>query len=174
MQERPGDLPRPGLVGRLVRVAFAVPFAYLIFSIGGDLVIGTFTPPPLTDVGYLVAIALFGWLTPVALGELTLQDLGWTPLFTVASLGMIAAATGLLVEGTLLSTILGAYLDVWMLSVSTLMAPALLLAAILGTPGCEMRAYAHLIQRLRGGDAEQITCRGWIDRFDHVRVAGRW
>ena len=58
--------------------------------------------------------------------------------------------------------------DGWLASFSSLLGTAHVLAAILGTPGCEMRAFAHLRSKFQGGDAGSVPCPGGIDRFDHV------
>ncbi len=39
-------------------------------------------------------------------------------------------------------------------------------AAVLATPGCEMRSIPHLIAILRMGDLKEHVCPGPLDRFD--------
>lgn len=85
-----------------------------------------------------------------------------------------AAAAGIgALQGEALGPPRGIYARVGALAFTLLLAPAGLLAAIRATPGCEMRSYAHLQERLRGGDVGAVACLGWSDRRDHVRVLGR-
>ena len=52
--------------------------------------------------------------------------------------------------------LLGGYLWIWFVAFCGLLGPGHVLAAALGTPGCEMRSYRHLVTILRGGDVGAV------------------
>ncbi len=71
-------------------------------------------------------------------------------------------------HGTPLAPPLGVYVWSWLVAFTVLLGSAHILAAALGTPGCEMRSYAHLSTLLLGGDTKTVECPGGIDRLDHI------
>lgn len=54
----------------------------------------------------------------------------------------------------------------WMIYVFAHLGISFLLSALLATPGCEMRAIPHLLGMLRGKDATEHYCPGFIDNID--------
>lgn len=159
---------QPGFVGRAIRVLLAL----AVFGLGSGLVRNA---PGFWD-GISWSLHTIPLAAPIVLtsawvvNELTRLRWGWWTL--AAILGVMAVAAGIswaLGEG-LWGPVFGIAFWTWMTAWVVLLGPALLLAAILGTPGCEMRSYAHLIARLRGRDIEAVACPGWLDRLDGVRL----
>lgn len=170
MNRNQTGLPRPGSIGILIRLGLAL----LVGSLGYSALIdasGFFDgfAQPTKSLGYLVGVALFSsWV----LNELTQREWGQRPTLVLLA-GLAATMAVGALQGDAFGPPYGIYLWLWVLGFSLLLAPAHLLAALLRTPGCEMRAYAHLWTRLRGGDPEAVACPGWIDRFDGVRLFRR-
>ena len=54
----------------------------------------------------------------------------------------------------------------WLILINLALGIAFLLAAFLGTPGCEMRSYNHLIAKLQGRDPTEHFCPGGVDFAD--------
>lgn len=166
-------LPTPGLVGRLVRVGLGSGVLLLLASLLGpwrDELWSGHLPLEL-GFGVLVALALTftGYVFNLAFG------LAWgrRTLAGVLAGAALAGLGGFAAEGAFPNPWLGIYVWSWLVAFCALLGPAHLLAAALGTPGCEMRSYAHLRALLRGGDVAGVACPGGIDRLDPIRIQGR-
>jgi hypothetical protein len=86
-------------------------------------------------------------------------------LVTLVLAGM-AIAADLIFFGRFWAPPLGFLFAAWFLLIALPLGFALVLAAILGTPGCEMRAYSALLARLQGHPASEHYCPGGIDFVD--------
>ena len=120
------------------------------------------------DLGFLALVGFAFWGTSyvfnIALG------LSWgqkTRAVVLAGAG-VAAVIGVVAGGGFPNALVGIYLWAWFVALTGLLGPALLLAAALGTPGCEMRSYVHALTLLRGGDVRAVVCPGGVDRWDHI------
>lgn len=168
-QEDADDLATPGFLGRAIRFSLGVFTLTLLDGPTGPLGAAAAARFPVTSGGFWIAIAALTVVTPWVVNELLGKDWGVRPSI-VAWLGAaLAAAAGWGLTGGPLAWPLGVYLAAWTTVFVVLLAPAFILAALLGTPGCEMRSYAHLKARLTGGDPGAVTCPGGIDFLDHVR-----
>ena len=67
---------------------------------------------------------------------------------------------------------LGAFVRVWMVYWSLHLGGSFVLAALIATPGCEMRAVPHLTSLITGHAAKEHYCPGFIDPLD--RWERRW
>ncbi len=163
-------LPRPGLIGIAVRLTIGALVAYMGYgAIVGAKEFWDGYSDPIGSLAYVGPLAAFSsWVV----NELLQKPWGWRPTGVLVVGGLVAIAAGS-VQGEPFGPLYGAYVWAWTLAFSLLLAPAQFLAAALRTPGCEMRSFADLRARLRGGDPTTVTCPGWIDRFDHIRVLGR-
>ncbi len=165
----PLELAKPGLLGRAIRAGLGLAtlgwLVLLLLVWRRELWAGEL---PLLDLGFwgLVGFALWGtsYVFNIALG------LSWgqkTRAVVLAGAG-VAAVIGGVAGGGFPNALFGIYLWAWLVALTGLLGPAHLLAAALGTPGCEMRSYAHALTLLRGGDAGTVVCPGGVDRWDHV------
>lgn len=162
-------LPKPGPIGRLIRLAFGMGVLALLWGVlaawRADMWAGRLP----FDLGFLVLVCLALYLTSYVFNIAFRFAWGqWTLVGVLVGAG-VAALAGYALQGQLLNTFLGVYLWLWFVVFCALFGPALVLASALGTPGCEMRSYAHLAARFRGGDAGAVACPGGIDRFDKAR-----
>lgn len=162
------EFPKPGVVGRSVRLAFGVGVLLLLGGLlrgwGDDLWAGRL--PYDLGFGVLIGLALYftSYVFNIALG----LQWGQRPLAGILGGAAVASLVGLAVQGVLPNAWLGIYVWGWLAVFCAFLGPAFLLAAALGTPGCEMRSYAHLRALLRGGDVSSVSCPGGIDRFDQM------
>ncbi len=163
------DLPRPGAVGITIRLLLAGLVGFMGYAVFGQTSMWDGITP--MDAAPLVMpLVLFSsWV----INELFRVRWGFLPSVVVlGGLAITAGVEGMM--GTLWGPAFGIYVWTWSAAFVILLGPAHLLAAILRTPGCEMRSYAHLWTRIQGGDPNTAVCPGWIDRFDAVRLFGRW
>ena len=123
---------------------------------------------PLRDVGFWVLVGLALWGTSYVFNIAFGRSWGQKTLTGVVAGAGLAGMIGVVTGGGFPSALLGVYLWAWFVAFAGLLGPALLLAAALGTPGCEMRSYVHALTLLRGEDPGAVVCPGGIDRFDHI------
>ncbi len=169
VQEDSQELVQPGLLGRAIRAGLGLAtlgwLVLLLFVWRQELWAGEV---PLFDLRFwgLVVFALWGtsYVFNIALGLSFGQK---TRAVVVGGAGWVAIVGGV-AGGGFPNAFLGVYLWTWFVALTGLLGPAHLLAAALGTPGCEMRSYVHAWTLLRGGDVGTVVCPGGIDRFDHV------
>lgn len=162
------QLPKPGLVGIAIRAILGL---VVVFFLGVQTILDTpsFFDGYSNPLGSILPVIVLTILWRGVVNELVQRRWGWWPSI-VALVGLgVAIAIGVL-RGDPFGPIYGIYLWAWALLLAVLLGPAFLLAALLRTPGCEMRSYMDLWTRIRGGDPRTVACPGWIDRFDHVRL----
>ena len=163
------DFVRPGGLGRAIRAGLGLlTLGWLLFLLTvwrGELWGGGI---PVRDVWFwaLVGFALWGtsYVFNITFG------LSWgqrTRTGVVVGAGL-AGLIGGFAGGGFPNAVFGVYLWAWFVALTGLLGPAFLLAAALGTPGCEMRSYAHALTLLGGGDVGTVVCPGGIDRFDRI------
>ncbi|MHB8585730.1 MAG: hypothetical protein ACYDDF_07830 [Thermoplasmatota archaeon] len=168
------SLSQPGLVGRGIRLVLGVVVVLILVTFAvalRDVLAGgptTLAPGLLFDLAWVAAT----W--PYVLGKMIERDVGWKasaiPLASAALAGAlwVLESHGPWFANPWLDVVLFLWAGVW----AILFGPALLLAAALRTPGCEMRSYADLAARLHGEDPRIVACPGWVDKWDGVRVFG--
>jgi len=164
--DEPGTLPRPGPIGRLVRLAFGalcISFVIELLQVRTDLfeqvghvhvVIWNGLLPALFLISYVVNIgyskALKKW--PAAISAVAMM--------AIASLSFLATGSGE-------SIALARALWLWELYLFGHLGAAFLLAAAIATPGCEMRAIPHLFGKISGRAVAEHHCpASFITRID--------
>ncbi len=167
------SLPRPGLIGIIIRLALGLIVLQMLVGAVVDAPSywdGITTWPIGIIIGLIVMVTLTSWV----FNKLFERDWGWRPSAIAAGgLAITAAISGVVGAGWS-GPAFGVYFWIWTLVFGILLAPAFFLAAILRTPGCEMRSYVDLRARLTGGDPTTVACPGWIDRADSIRFFGRF
>ena len=153
----PGALVRPGPIGRVVRFGlglWALVYVAQLILFRQDFFIGDLRAAADFLAGVPVGLYLVSYVVDIGWG---VNGKTW-PLWGSLALLALAAAAGWLVDGTLMSPILGVTVFLWLLYVFEHLGLSFALAAILGTPGCEMRALPDLFARLRGRKAQEHYC----------------
>lgn len=168
---QPGTLLKPGPIGRTVRLLLGLLFCYGALRYGESP--GVFTridaPPLVLFAGPAVAF----WLLPPVV------NLGWGVNWKNRSrvyflvLSALAAGLDLLFYRGFWGPPLGGL--VYAVTVYTFVHLGLsfLLAAVLSTPGCEMRAIPDLIGRLTGRRALEHHCPGALTPLDNWELKRR-
>jgi hypothetical protein len=170
--------PRTGPVGRAARIMLLAVFAILFGSlVDEDGAVGLRSSTPGDEPGLLVVTVVMGVLFVGLAGELgrvLVNDLAARRWRLLASTGLLAAtavsaAVGWLMSGTIWEfPLVDAiwWFDVVMFGQTIV---ALLVAIVLGTPGCEVRVWPELIYRLRGHPASnppRLVCVIGLDFID--------
>lgn len=156
-----GTLTPPGLIGRLVRLLLG---AYLSFHAWQVLTV--------TDVGDVdhpmmwVSVIVALWLLPPVVNIGFGVDGKRHHQRALIVLGVLAAGTGWWLYGTPLSLPTWWWMKGIALYTWTHLGLSFVFAAILATPGCEMRAIPDLIARLTRRPAKEHFCPGFIRQLD--------
>ena len=142
-------LDRPGRLGRAIRVGLGLLTLGWLLSLltvwRGELWSGE-VPVRDFSVWALTGLALWGtsYVFNIPFGLSRGQR---TRTGVVVGAGL-AGLIGVVAGGGFPNTVFGVYLWAWFVALTGLLGPAFLLAAALGTPGCEMRSYAHALTLL--------------------------
>lgn len=166
-------LPRPGVVGRLIRLGLGMGVLLLLAGLLTGWREDRWAGRLPFDFGFGVLVALALYFTSYVFNIAFRLEWGRRTLAGVLAGAVVAGLGGLAVQGTFPNAWLGIYVWSWLVTFCAFLGPAHLLAAALGTPGCEMRSYAHLRALLRGGDVASVACPGGIDRLDHIGTTER-
>ena len=169
--DKPGTFPKPGLVGRAVRLGWGVVLALVIWNAIRYHVVFLDTNVPYWTTWIGIAIALM--VTPYVV------NIGWgrnwrgAPRLVVIlgiGAGMLASR---LILGTWWSGALGWAVLAWYVYTFGHLGISFVLAAVLATPGCEMRSIPHLWTIVTGRPTREHICPGHIARVDAWERDGR-
>lgn len=157
----PGSLERPGLTGRLVRLVMGALLAMVVWQLFAHADVSDLRNP---GVWFWIVFALL--LVPYVVNIGFGVTWGAWPRVVSIVLLVASAAVGYLSDGSVLGQPLWVTTLVFMVYVYTHLGLSFLLSAVLGTPGCEMRALPHLFSIMRGTAADEHYCPGFIENVD--------
>ena len=152
-----GSLARPGPIGRLVRIVLGTLclYAFAVLFLSAELT----TAQPLSSLDnrvliILVPLCVFNYVVNIGF----LKSWGYKPLIaSVVVLGLFATLAFVLTD-SFDSPILGTPLNLWLAYFYGHLGISFVLAAIIATPGCEMRAISELLGRMKGEPAKEHFC----------------
>jgi len=153
----PGSLPKPGPIGRVVRLAFGLLcFVYVreLLVIAGDLVASDERIGSVLWNGILPSLFLISYVINIGFS----RSWGKMPAIVSACLLAAAAIFGYLSSGNAESVFLARILWIWELYLFSHLGLSFVLSAVLGTPGCEMRALHDLFSRVTGKPTKEHYC----------------
>lgn len=173
-EAEPARVPHlPGPIGRVARLVFGVGLAQLVVSLVLLMVDGFSGWPEDGDVDLAIGIGLTLWLAP------TIYDIGLQRSLGHGWHGVAIAGGGVAALLGLLGGEPGTAATYWMLAWISFtlgwLAISFVLAAVLRTPGCEMRALPHLWARLTNTGERVAPCPGPLQPLDEweARATGR-
>jgi hypothetical protein len=182
MKTQPLGLARTGPLGRAARLLLALVFAYGLATLvdqGGPASIRD--PENLTDAPFVVLIiamvavyaVLVTELAKLVRGEAVAKRARWIALSVLAATAAAAAAVGEVRDGAVWGSPLSDF--VWAFDVVLLLQTivALLLAVVLGTPGCEIGVWNDIAARVRGGQASPPICVLGLHHLDEWELRRR-
>ncbi len=155
--DEPGTLPRPGPIGRSLRFGLGllcVSFLSGLVDIRGNLVDSQGHAQELLWNGILPGLFLISYVINIGFSR------SWKkwPAFVSAAALLTISGLGYLLEGSFESTIFARALWVWELYLFGHLGVSFVLAALIGTPGCEMRALHDLYSRISGAPTKEHYC----------------
>lgn len=170
--DEPGTLPRPGPVGRIVRLAFGALCTWYVARLIGvaDSLLDT--------AGNIHALIWNGVLPGLFLVSYVINigfSRAWRkwPAFVSAGVLMAVAGFGYLATGSAETELFARVIWLWELYVFAHLGLAFVLSALLATPGCEMRALHDLYSRASGKPTREHYCPvgplNSIDRWEATR-----
>lgn len=155
--DEPGSLPRPGPVGRLVRLVFGAAclwYVWQLLQVWGSWVLGDGRIRPLIWNGILLGLFLVSYIINIGFSR------SWKkwPAVASAALFLVVGAFGYFATGTIENEYLAVTIWAWLLYVFTHLGISFVLSGLIGTPGCEMRALHHLYSRITGIPTKEHYC----------------
>lgn len=160
----PGTLEKPGPIGRLVRLTAGILLAFVVWDLlpDGAGIARAARPHWSLLLGIVIALVLFPYVVNIGWG---LNLKAWPRRIVGAILGggvLFVWAT----TGDTWSPAAGWFTWGWMLYTFAHLGISFLIAAAIGTPGCEMRALPHLWTLLTGRETKEHHCPGFLDNVD--------
>lgn len=154
--EECGTLPKPGPVGRLVRLGFGLACIWLciaLWEFRSELMIdGGLRPliwnsiwPGLFLISYVINIGYS-------------RTWGKRPAMVSVTIFLIVAAYGFFTSGVMETYALARVVWIWEFYLFSHLGVAFLIAGLIGTPGCEMRAFHDLFTRITGIATKEHHC----------------
>ena len=152
-----GSLVRPGIIGRSVRLLLGVLCLYAL----RDLIIyrTELIETPVSSLPNFVlmiglCICIINYVVNIGFSK------NWGRMPVYISLGVfgLLAAASFVIEGNADSRILGTPIFVWLFYFYGHLGISFVIASLLATPGCEMRAIPDLIGRTTGQGAQEHHC----------------
>lgn len=168
-----GSLSKPGPIGRLVRLVFGALSLYYIFglwTIRQDVLTGNGDVQPLIWNGILPALLLISYVVNIGFSRAWKK---W-PAIIALSIMLGAGVFGFMQSGHVETMILAK--AIWSVELFTFahLGLSFVLAALLATPGCEMRAAFHLFSKITGKPTKEHHCPvdplNSLDKWEHARA----
>ncbi|VAW39891.1 hypothetical protein MNBD_CHLOROFLEXI01-134 [hydrothermal vent metagenome] len=162
-----GTLPIPGLAGRFVRILFGLGILYWLIPgfIQSIPALPTAADVPTNPLFWIIVVITFvntSYVINLGLGK----SWGRRPQIVFLLLAGVALLADVLVYGRFWAAPLATIIVFWLILINLPLGVAFILATILGTPGCEMRSYNHLVSKLQGSDPREYFCPSGIDFAD--------
>ena len=155
--DEPGSLPRPGPIGRLVRLGFGFLSLYYIYGllqVTDILIDNNGHIRAVIWNGIFFGLFLVSYVVNIGFSRAWKK---WPAVVSAAALA-IAAGVGYGMAGAVETTLLARSIWVWELYIFSHLGLAFLIAAVIGNPGCEMRAFHDSYSRLTGVATKEHVC----------------
>ena len=155
--DEPGSLPRPGPVGRLVRIAFGVLCAWYVqglIDVASQLMDSSGHIRSFIWNGTAIGLFLVSYVINIGYSR------SWKkwPAIVSAVFFLIVSGIGYFTAGVLETDLLARAMWVWTLYLYTHLGMAFIIAGLIATPGCEMRAFHDLCSRVTGIPTKEHYC----------------
>jgi hypothetical protein len=163
--QKAGTLPRPGPIGRLVRLLWGILLAYAVYDLlthrGGFV---RESMPYWTVWIYVpLLLAVFPYVVNIGFG---LNWRAWPRRIVIAILAVGMLFSRLATGDVWWTPELGWFVYLWFLYFCTHLGSSFLVAAVIATPGCEMRALPHLWTLVTGNPTSEHYCPGMMNKVD--------
>lgn len=155
--DEPGSLPRPGPIGRLVRLGLGLlclSQVYRLIQAGGDLIGADGHLRSVVWNGVPIGLFLISYVVNIGFSR------AWKKWPAIVSAGFLVAiaAFGYLTSGTAETQLLARSTWLWEFYFFSHLGAAFVLSAVIASPGCEMRAFHDLYSRITGTATKEHYC----------------
>lgn len=155
--DEPGSLPRPGPVGRVVRLTLGLLCAWYVkglIDVSSSLITGDGHIRNLVWNGVIPSLFLVSYLVNIGYSR------AWKKWPAIVSALVLAAVAGIgyLLQGNVETEILARTIWAWEMYLFSHLGLAFLIAGTIGTPGCEMRALHDLFSRISRVPTKEHYC----------------
>jgi len=159
-----GTLPKPLIIGRMVRFLLGLSCFYFVYELilYGDAVIYSLKYNAMTWFAVVLAVYLVNHVVSIGFGK----KWGRKPQIILILLSAGLIIFSLFIEGQVLGNPFRYFLYTFLLYLYLHLGTSMILASIIATPGCEMRAIPHLYTILTGNRTKEHYCPGFIDNID--------
>jgi len=144
--DEPGSLPRPGPVGRIVRLAFGAMCAWYVqglIDVASQLMDSTGHIRSFIWNGTAVGLFLISYVINIGYSRSWKK---WPAIISAAFFGVLE------------TDLLACAMWVWTFYLFTHLGVAFLISGVIATPGCEMRALHDLYSRITGIPTKEHYC----------------
>jgi hypothetical protein len=168
----PGTLTRPGPVGRGVRLVFGALCLWYVarlIGVGSTLLDVNGDIRPIIWNGLLPGLFLISYVINIGFSR------PWRKWPAMASAGvlLVFAGFGYLSTGSVETTLLGRAIWLWEIYLFAHLGLSFVLSALIGTPGCEMRALHDVYSRITGNSTKEHHCPiGPLNAIDRWEARG--
>jgi len=155
--DEPGSLPRPGPIGRVARLGFGLLCllqVYWLIQLSADLIGADGHIRSVVWNGSVIGLFLISYVVNIGFSRAWKK---WPAMFSAAAF-LAIAAFGYITAGIFETQSLARSLWAWELYLFSHIGAAFILSAVIGTPGCEMRAFHDLYSRLTGAPSKEHYC----------------
>jgi len=155
--DEPGSLPNPGPLGRMLRLAFGLICAWYVFQltmVSGDLMNEGGHIKPVVWNGVLIGLFLISYVINIGFSRAWKK---WPALIS-GVVFLALAGVGYLVQGSIETELLARAVWTWEIYLFSHLGGAFVIASLIGTPGCEMRAFHNLYTRITGRPTKEHYC----------------
>lgn len=155
--DEPGSLPKPGPVGRVVRLLLGLLCLWYmseLLAVAESLIASDGHLLPLVWNGILPGLFLISYIINIGFS----RSWGKVPAVVSAAVLAVAALASYLSSGTVETYLFARVAWIWELYLFAHLGLSFVLAAVIGTPGCEMRALHDLYSRITGNPTKEHYC----------------
>lgn len=161
-----GTLGRPGPYGRLVRLALGILCSFTVYELFEHSRFLIQSPvTAIADIMMMLipAIFIFNYVVNIGFGK----SWGRWPAYVLFLVLLVFALVSWLSFGTPNNAIFGIALWTWLVYFYAHLGVSFILAAVIATPGCEMRAIPELTGKVTGRPVAEHPCpAGCITKLD--------
>ena len=153
----PGSLPNPGPIGRAVRLALGLlclGYVLSLIQVSGNLFNNDGHIRPVVWNGIIIGLFLVSYVVNIGFSRAWKK---W-PAFISAGIFLFTAGVGYLMQGSFETNLLARVIWGWELYVLSHLGLAFIVSGVIGSAGCEMRAFHHLFTRLTGIPVKEHYC----------------
>lgn len=155
--DEPGSLPRPGPIGRIVRLALGL---LCLWYVSGLIQV---VDSLLDNDGHVRRVIWNGVLFGLFLISYVV-NIGYSrawrkwPAFFSGAIFLLLGGIGYLTEQAIETQLLARAIWAWELYLFSHLGLAFVISSVIGTPGCEMRAFHDLYSRITGTPTKEHYC----------------